>query len=144
MAILPTLNSDVFIDTSFVIARINVYDQFHQIAEEVAPIVAQSGCRMLTTAAVIFEIGNALSRRRLRVDTARVLRAFQDDDRLEIISVTDRLFSNALNLYAARPDKEWSLTDCASFLVMQDRQITQALTTDVHFEQAGFTALLRQ
>ena len=48
-----------------------------------------------------------------------------------------------LALYDARPDKQWSLTDCISFLVMQDRRITEALTGDHHFEQAGFTALLK-
>jgi predicted nucleic acid-binding protein len=46
-------------------------------------------------------------------------------------------------LYDARPDKEWSLTDCISFVVMRDRGIEQALTGDEHFEQAGFAALLR-
>jgi hypothetical protein len=48
-----------------------------------------------------------------------------------------------LALYAARPDKEWSLTDCVSFLVMQDHGVTEALTADHHFEQAGFVALLK-
>jgi predicted nucleic acid-binding protein len=46
-------------------------------------------------------------------------------------------------LYDARPDKKWTLTDCISFVVMQERGITEALTGDQHFEQAGFTALLK-
>jgi len=49
-----------------------------------------------------------------------------------------------LELYARRPDKSWSLTDCISFVVMTDRGLTEALTGDHHFEQAGFRALLRE
>jgi len=48
-----------------------------------------------------------------------------------------------VELYAERPDKGWSLTDCISFVVMRQQGITQALTGDHHFEQAGFTALLK-
>ena len=46
-------------------------------------------------------------------------------------------------MFAARPDKDWSLTDCISFVVMQERNIQDALTADHHFEQAGFVALLK-
>jgi predicted nucleic acid-binding protein len=52
------------------------------------------------------------------------------------------LFDAGLELYSRRPDKEWSLTDCISFVVMEEHGLTEALTTDHHFEQAGFTALL--
>jgi hypothetical protein len=53
------------------------------------------------------------------------------------------LVAAALTLYAQRPDKEWGLTDCASFLIMQERGITEALVYDDHFHQAGFIPLLR-
>ncbi len=46
-------------------------------------------------------------------------------------------------MLARRLDKDWSLTDCISFAVMQERSLTEALTSDHHFEQAGFTALLK-
>lgn len=58
------------------------------------------------------------------------------------ISVSTELFDRAVALYAARMDKEWGITDCISFVVMQERGLTAALTTDAHFEQAGFRALL--
>jgi len=48
-----------------------------------------------------------------------------------------------LALYISRPDKDWSLTDCISFVVMKERGLTGALTADHHFEQAGFVALLK-
>ena len=63
---------------------------------------------------------------------------------IEIVTVTELLFDRAVQLYTARSDKEWGLTDCVSFVVMQDRGITEALAADQHFVQAGFRALLRE
>jgi len=60
-----------------------------------------------------------------------------------VIPQTSGQFGNALHLYRQRPDKEWSLTDCTSILIMQTEGIQEALTHDSHFAQAGFTALLR-
>jgi predicted nucleic acid-binding protein len=59
-----------------------------------------------------------------------------------VLSVSTELFDRAVTLYAARIDKEWGVTDCISFVVMQERGLTAALTTDVHFQQAGFRVLL--
>lgn len=60
-----------------------------------------------------------------------------------IVPPTQELFVRGIDLYARRPDKERGLTDCISFLVMQEQGITHALTADHHFEQAGFTMLLK-
>jgi uncharacterized protein len=65
------------------------------------------------------------------------------DQKAEIVLPGPALWQRGIELYAERPDKGWSLTDCISFVVMQDRGITDALTADHHFEQAGFTALLK-
>lgn len=62
---------------------------------------------------------------------------------IEILTPDPGLFDRGLALFARRPDKAWSLTDCISFVVMADRGLTEALTGDHHFEQAGFRALLR-
>jgi uncharacterized protein len=59
-----------------------------------------------------------------------------------IVPPTQTLFEQGIAYYAARADKDWSLTDCISFIVMAEQQITEALTGDHHFEQAGFRALL--
>ena len=69
--------------------------------------------------------------------------ALQGDVRVAIEPTTDALFESGLRLYAARLDKEWSLTDCISFAVMRERGIQEALTGDRHFEQAGFRLILR-
>ena len=60
-----------------------------------------------------------------------------------MVPLDDDIYRRALALFASRADKEWSLTDCVSFVVMGDRAITQALSTDAHFAQAGFEAVLQ-
>ena len=59
-----------------------------------------------------------------------------------ILPPTLELFEAGCDLYEQRPDKEWSLTDCISFVVMHNHGLTDALTADRHFQQAGFQALL--
>ena len=61
----------------------------------------------------------------------------------EVVSISAALWNEALELYHQHRDKQWTLTDCASFIVMRERGITEALTGDRHFEQAGFVALLK-
>jgi uncharacterized protein len=60
-----------------------------------------------------------------------------------VVPFDSTLMNRGLALFASRSDKDWSLTDCVSFLVMNDRGITDALTADHHFEQAGFVAVLK-
>ena len=62
---------------------------------------------------------------------------------VEVVPQTSIQFREVFALYAGRLDKAWSLTDCASFALMTERDISEALAHDHHFEQAGFTALLR-
>jgi predicted nucleic acid-binding protein len=72
-----------------------------------------------------------------------LLESLEQDPNIEIIPMTEGLYKRGFELYQSRPDKEWGITDCISFVVMQERSIMEALTTDKHFEQAGFQALLR-
>ena len=66
----------------------------------------------------------------------------ESDGQITIVEPLESLYRRGLALYDARPDKEWSLTDCISFVVMADEGLTEALTGDGHFTQAGFKALL--
>lgn len=100
--------------------------------------------RFLTTEAVLVEIGNALARERWRSRAAALLAEIYATPTIEVVPVRTELLRRALDLYAARTDKEWGLTDCISFVVMQDRGISEALAADQHFVQAGFRALLRE
>jgi len=134
------MTKPIFVDTSYFLALLNSHDEFH---ERTSIMADQINSRLITTEAVLTEIGNALAKsqwRELAVDTLNDLR---DDEDVEILSISSEVFSKALNFYSSRMDKEWGLTDCISFVVMEDRKLTDALTTDHHFEQAGFKSLLR-
>jgi predicted nucleic acid-binding protein len=74
------------------------------------------------------------------VQAADVIRHRND---FHVVSFIEAEFPAALDLFRRRSDKNWSLTDCSSFLIMQKMAISEALTYDLHFEQAGFRALLR-
>jgi predicted nucleic acid-binding protein len=99
---------------------------------------------MITTRAVLLETGNALSKRRYRAAAVALLSAMERDPSIEIVPLSADIYAESLELYRARPDKEWGLTDCFSFVVMKARGIAEALTADEHFEQAGFHGLLRE
>jgi len=130
----------LFLDTSYILALINTQDEFHLRAQTLAN---QINAPLLTTEAVLTETGNALAKSQWRQLAVETLNDLRKDSDVEIISVSTELFSQALRMYSERMDKEWGLTDCISFVVMKKRKLTDALTTDHHFEQAGFRALLR-
>jgi predicted nucleic acid-binding protein len=90
------------------------------------------------------EIGNALAGLRYRKAAVQSLDAVENDPKIEIIPITEELYARAFELYWNRPDKEWGLIDCISFIVMDEHGITDALTADDHFRQAGFRVLLKE
>lgn len=132
-----------FIDTACVVALLNRRDQHHEAAVELFDSV-RARSRLVTTHAVCFEIGSFYSRPGEREQAAELLQDIDDAHDIDVLPVSEDLYSRALRLFSERPDKEWSLTDCSSFLVMEERGITSALTTDRHFAQAGFLPLLRE
>ena len=129
----------VFLDTAFAVALLNERDMYHERAEELAEEVTRERSAVVTTQAVLTEIGNWLAAPDLRHSSVGYIEKLEEDPSVEIMPVGEKLFK----LYKERADKAWGLTDCISFVVMRDRGITDALTTDRHFEQAGFNALLR-
>ena len=99
----------------------------------------------MTSEMVLAELLNSFSEYmpRLRQVAARSVVSFREASRIVIVPQTSQLFEKALKLYKDMTDKSWSLTDCASFLIMEEMQLTAALTHDRHFAQAGFQTLLR-
>jgi predicted nucleic acid-binding protein len=98
---------------------------------------------VLTTEFVLLEVASAFSSSLTRDLFVRLLPHLRSDPTVEILSATAELFQAGFDLYRRRPDKNWSLTDCISFVVMRDRGLTEALTADRHFDQAGFAILLK-
>jgi predicted nucleic acid-binding protein len=92
---------------------------------------------------VLTEVGDALSAPVNRPAFLRLYRRLSMNSATEVVPPTIDLLEREIDLYERRPDKEWSLTDCISFVVMSERGLTEALTGDHHFEQAGFRALFR-
>src|SRR4051812_7024979 len=126
----------VFADTSFYLALFSPGDVHHEIAVRLAK---QLRSAVVVTQFVLIELGNSLSRtssRKLFVDLQPKLRA---NPNIKIVAATAELFERGCKRYADRPDKEWSLTDCISFVVMEEEGIIEALTADHHFEQMGFS-----
>jgi len=134
--------SKVFLDTSYAVALSALNDQNHQRAVDLAEELETSGSHFVTTRAVLLEIGNALARVRHREAAVKLLTALGNDPKVEIVGASDELYLRALAMYRDRLDKEWGLIDCMSFIVMNDKGLTDALTADKHFQQAGFHALL--
>jgi uncharacterized protein len=135
--------TEIFLDTSFAIALSSVTDQNHVRAVQLANQIETDKTCLVTTQAILLEIGNALSKQRHRVAAIQLLESLETDPSVEVVLFTNSLYKLAFNLFKQREDKEWGLVDCISFIVMQDRGITDALTADTHFQQAGFRALLR-
>lgn len=135
--------NEVFLDTGFSIALSVESDELHERAVELAEQLEAEETRLVTTRAILLEIGNALSKQRYRQAAVELLDALETDSSVEIVPLTEKLFAEAFELFRNRPDKEWGLVDCVSFVVMRERGLTEALTPDKHYEQAGFRALLR-
>ncbi len=137
------MTNEVFLDTGYTIALSVETDEHHERAVKLAEQLEGEQTRLVTTRAILLETGNALSKERYRKSALELLDALEEDPLVEIIPLSEQLFADALELFRNRPDKEWGLVDCVSFIVMKERGLTQALTSDKHYEQAGFRALLR-
>ena len=133
----------LFADSGYLIALMYPGDESHNRANAVAaslgstPIVTT---QMVSAEALNFMAGLGESRRGF---AAELVQRFQTDPNVEIVSQSDSQFRAALDSYASRSDQTWSLTNCASFMVMEKRGLAEALAYDHDFEQAGFVALLR-
>ncbi len=130
----------VFADTYFFLALINPRDTAHPRA--VAAANSRRG-PLLTTAWVLTEVADGLARTPDRHLVAKIIADLDQEPRDIVVPASQDLFDRGLRLYLARSDKHWSLTDCISFVVMEEFHVQEALTADHHFEQAGFVPLLK-
>ena len=138
------MNDRVFLDTAFVLALASPADQYNGKAKDLSRQIKQAGVSLVTTRAILIEIGDAMAGQRRRKAGMTMLESLEEDDSLEIIPNSEEFYSKAFDLFVSRPDKEWGMTDCISFVVMKEHGIREALKTDIHFKQAGFVALMRE
>lgn len=136
------ISDRVFMDTAFVVALLNPKDSLHEKAKSYLNTVKKTR-EVWITEAVLLEIGNAFGAARRSEAADFIDRCFTTSN-IHIVPVSTVLFQRALAFYRQRSDKEWGLTDCVSFVVMQEKGLIDALTHDVHFQQAGFRTLLRE
>jgi hypothetical protein len=129
----------LFADSFFFIALLNERDACHHRAIQVS---RQSGAFIVTTRWVLAEVADALSAPAWRGGAGAFIEFVLTAPGFLVQGSSDELFTRGMELYRSRHDKEWSLTDCISFVVMADEGLAEALTGDRHFEQAGFKALL--
>ena len=132
----------VFVDTGAWIALLSTSDTHHERAVEVLATLLASNRPLVTTQAVVLEVGDGLAVPRRR-QFAPAFREMLAAPSVEVVTLEYPVLEFAWNLFHERRDKEWSLTDCLSFFVMRQRELFDAFAHDHHFEQAGFRALMR-
>ena len=136
----------VFWDTAAFVALGNAKDDLHQMAVTVSQELAQAEARVLTTEAVLIEVANTFSKVAWRPIAWQIIEAVQASAALEIATIVHidaELWQRGWQLHRERGDKDWGLTDCISFVVMEEHHIRRAFTYDHHFEQAGFIRLMK-
>jgi len=129
----------VFADTSFYLAVLSPRDIAHANALQVGHRIERP---VVLSDFILLELGNALSRVGQRVLFSKLVPHLRSQPNVQIIPASRDLLERGFELFSRRLDKAWSLTDCTSFVAMGDEGLSEALTTDHHFEQAGFTVLL--
>lgn len=134
--------SKVFVDTAAWLALFNLRDSSRAAALEVMKRLRRQKRKLVTSEFVLIELADGLSKPPFRTGAIGYIDGIRQAKDVEVIHLSRELLQNGWNLYCRRPDKAWGLTDCTSFVVMEQEQISEAFTSDHHFEQAGFTKLL--
>jgi predicted nucleic acid-binding protein len=130
----------VFADTFFYLALLSRDDRQRERVKAVADTLR---ARTVTTDWILVEVANALADPSSRALFTALAANLRSNLLVEVVQTNPSLQRRGEELYAARSDKGWSLTDCISFVVMTEHCLNEALTADHHFEQAGFVALLK-
>ena len=129
----------VFADSFYFFALLNPQDSAH---DQAANFSRDFGGVIVSTSSVFLEVGDGLCAVGSRHKFIRLFEVFRTNRRCRLICHSAETFNQGIDLYGRRMDKAWSLTDCLSFVVMANERITDALTADHHFTEAGFKTLL--
>lgn len=129
----------VFADTSYFLALHKPLDEAHDAAREAG---AHNARPLVVSEYVLIALGSALSRAPQRRHFVRALDGVRSDPRFQVVAASAPVLEDAVAMFRKHHDKDWSLTDCTSFVIMKRMGLRDALTADHHFIQAGFRALL--
>lgn len=130
-----------FLDTAFLLALWFTNDENHERAMRLYDTLPKD---YVTTEYVLVEFLDATSKTSSRQVGLMTVKAIRADHRFFVVPASTELLEDGMSLYGERPDKEWGITDCISFVLMRRHALNEALTADRHFQQAGFRALLRE
>ena len=136
------LPNKLFVDTSFFIALMNSKDADHAMAVQLQEQVSKQAVQKITSDYILLELCDGLAKLNYRSFAISLVDLIEQDNSFQIIPTSTEITQAAWSLFKSRPDKEWGLTDCTSFVIMENLKLSSALTTDHHFKQAGFEALL--
>ncbi len=137
--------SDLFVDTSGWANLIDISQPFHPLSAKIYQNARSQKHKIFTASYIVTELVALLSSplRIPRPKAIAFIQSLKTSPYIEIIHISEEIDTKGWELLINRQDKEWSLVDCSSFIVMQERRITKSLTSDHHFEQAGFIRLLK-
>ncbi|MBA3634723.1 MAG: type II toxin-antitoxin system VapC family toxin [Acidobacteria bacterium] len=135
----------IFVDTSGWGNLVDALQEFHSETKTIYLNAKQNGSRLVTTNYIIAELVALLSSpmRIPRMKSVKFIESIKSSALVDIVHIDEDLDAKSWELLKNRADKNWSLVDCSSFVVMEENKIVEALTTDHHFEQAGFVRLLK-
>jgi predicted nucleic acid-binding protein len=136
---------EIFADTAGWGHLVDPTQTHHSLAAALYRRERQRDRKFITTNYVINELVALLTSplHIPRTEVINFIESLKTSPHVEIVHVDASLDEQAWELLKKRSDKDWSLVDCTSFIVMKQRDITEAFTTDRHFEQAGFVLLLK-
>lgn len=133
---------EVFVDTSALYALIDKRDAHHRKTKEVVATLLQSRCRLVTTDYVVAESVNLANARVGSMFGIRILDLLEQSTGIRIEWITSARFESTKRYFRQHNDHRYSFTDCASFIIMRELGVMDALTTDRHYVEAGFVPLL--
>jgi predicted nucleic acid-binding protein len=136
------MSSSVFLDTSGWLTLLNANESQHARGLEIWLELMNQGRQVVLTDWIIAETGNGLARSRTKDQFVAVADQIMDAPGTEVVIVDRNLLQRALARYAKFADKSWGLVDCASFALMEEREIKDAFSSDGDFVQAEFNCLL--
>ncbi len=138
------MNRRIFVDSFGWISLINKSDNYHQLSANLMKDLLKHQSKLITTDYILIETINALSKVQFRQAVIEFVNRIESSQSVTIIKITDKIYRSAWELYKQRTDKEWGITDCTCFEVMEMFNLKKAFTKDRHFEQAGFNILLKE